>query len=132
MTRQRIIPYLYYEDGAKALDYLCDTFGFEERERVFREDGSFMHGEVGFQDNVVMLGTPVAASGKSKRARDLESRGGSVLCYVDDVDAHYEHARTNGATIISELEEKPYGDRMYGACDLEGHDWYFATPAKES
>ena len=52
MSRQKIVPYLYYEDGVAAMDYLCKTFGFEEREKVMRDDGTFMHGEVGYQDNV--------------------------------------------------------------------------------
>lgn len=128
MKRQKIIPYLYYEDGVAAMDFLCKTFGFEERERVMRDDGTFMHGEVGYQDNVVMLGTPVDESGKPKKVRDLAVRGGCVLCYVDDVDAHYERARKAGAKITAELDDKSYGDRMYAASDLEGHDWYFATP----
>lgn len=127
MKRQRIIPYLYYEDASAAMEYLCKTFGFEEREKVMRDDGTFMHGEVGFQDNVVMLGTPVDDAGAPKKLRDVPARG-CVLCYVDDVDAHYERARQAGATITAELETKPYGDRMYGASDLEGHDWYFGTP----
>lgn len=109
------------------MDYLCKTFGFEEHEKVMRDDGTFMHGEVGYQDNVVMLGTPVDDEGKPKKVRDLDVRGGCLMCYVDDVDAHYQRARDAGANIIAELEDQPYGDRTYAASDLEGHNWYFAT-----
>lgn len=128
MKRQKIIPYLYYEDGVAAMDYLCKTFGFEEHERVMRDDGTFMHGEVGYQGNVVMLGTPVDESGKPKRIRELDEHGGCVMCYVDDVDSHHNRAREAGGDIIAAIEDKPYGERMYGARDLEGHTWYFATP----
>jgi len=127
MKRQKIIPYLYYEDGPAAMDYLCKTFGFEEHEKVMRDDGTFMHGEVGYQDNVVMLGTPVDDEGNPKKVRDLDVRGGCLMCYVDDVDAHYQRARDAGADIIAEPEDQPYGDRTYAASDLEGHNWYFAT-----
>jgi uncharacterized glyoxalase superfamily protein PhnB len=128
MKRQKIIPYLYYEDGVAAMDYLCKTFGFEEHEKVMRDDGTFMHGELAYQDNVVMLGTPLDESGKPKKMKNVEPRTCCVLCYVDDVDAHYEKLRDAGATITASLEDKDYGDRMFGARDLEGHDWYFATP----
>lgn len=128
MKHQKIIPYLYYEDGVAAMDYLCKTFGFEEHEKVMRDDGTFMHGEVGYQDNVVMMGTPVDEAGKPQKVKDLEVRGGCVLCYVDDVDAHYRAAKEAGADITAPLEDKDYGDRMYGARDHEGHQWYFATP----
>ncbi len=128
MKRQKIIPYLYYEDGAAAMDFLCKAFGFEEHEKVMRDDGTFMHGEVGYQDNVVMIGTPVDDAGKPKPVRNLDVRGGSVLCYVDDVDGHFARARDAGVTITSEPQDMPYGDRMYSVSDLEGHDWFFATP----
>ncbi len=126
MTGQRIIPYLYYEDGVAAMDYLTGTLGFEELERVFREDGSFMHGEVGYQDNRVMLGTPVDEDGNARKLRGT-SRTCCVMCLVDDVDAHYERAKNAGANITGEPEDRPYGDRVYSVSDPEGHDWFFAT-----
>jgi hypothetical protein len=36
-------------------------------------------------------------------------------------------ART-GAQIDTEPVDQPYGQREYGARDLEGHRWWFATP----
>jgi uncharacterized glyoxalase superfamily protein PhnB len=47
-----------------------------------------------------------------------------VLVHVDDVDAHFEHAREAGATILSEPEDTGHG-RSYRAADLEGHRWMF-------
>jgi uncharacterized glyoxalase superfamily protein PhnB len=44
--------------------------------------------------------------------------------YVDDLDAHFAHAKTAGATIVSEIEQ--HGYRAYSAEDLEGHRWTFA------
>ncbi len=124
---QRIIPYLYYEDGAAALEFLSKAFGFQERMKVARGDGSLMHAEAGFQDNVVMLGTPVDEAGAPKRMAAIEHHS-SVMCYVDDVDAHYNRARAAGATIVQELADQDYGARMYSAADPEGHVWHFATP----
>ena len=47
-----------------------------------------------------------------------------VLVRVDDVDAHFEHAKRSGATILSEPENNPYG-RSYRVEDVEGHRWMF-------
>lgn len=124
---QKIIPYVYYEDGPAALEFLCKAFGFEERMRMARGDGSLMHAEVGYQENVVMLGTPLDDQGKPKRLRDAEVRHSSVMCYVDDVDAHYARARAAGAKITAALEDKPYGERQYTAEDPEGLHWHFST-----
>ncbi len=124
---QKIIPYVYYEDGTAALEFLCKAFGFEERMRMERGDGSLMHAEVGYQDNVVMLGTPLDDEGKPTRLRDAAVRHSSVMCYVDDVDAHHARARAAGAKIAAALEDKPYGARQYTAEDPEGLHWHFST-----
>jgi uncharacterized glyoxalase superfamily protein PhnB len=44
--------------------------------------------------------------------------------YVDDLDAHFAHAKAAGATNVSEIEQ--HGYRAYTAEDLEGHRWTFA------
>jgi uncharacterized glyoxalase superfamily protein PhnB len=43
--------------------------------------------------------------------------------YVDDLDTHFAHAKTGGATIVSEIEQ--HGYRAYTAGDLEGRRWTF-------
>jgi uncharacterized glyoxalase superfamily protein PhnB len=53
-----------------------------------------------------------------------------LVVHVDDVDAHYQRARSAGARIDSEPVDQPYGQREYGARDLEGHRWWFAAPVK--
>ena len=130
--RQRIVPYLYYEDGPAALEFLCKAFGFEERLAVKRGDGSLMHGEVGYQGNVVALGTPLDESGKPKKSlRGLADRPSSVMCTVDDIDAHFARAREAGAAIERPLEDQSYGARTYTAVDPEGHVWHFTMPNPE-
>ncbi|MDQ5822474.1 MAG: bleomycin resistance protein [Actinomycetota bacterium] len=44
--------------------------------------------------------------------------------YVDDLDAHFAHAKAAGAKIVSEIEQ--HGYRAYTAEDLEGRRWTFA------
>ncbi len=43
-----------------------------------------------------------------------------IVCYVDDVDAHYAQAKAAGARVLSEPEDQFYGDRTYRAEDPEG------------
>ena len=42
----------------------------------------------------------------------------SVYVVVEDIDAHYSHARAEGAEIAREIEDQDYGRRLYGATDL--------------
>ncbi len=127
---QRIIPYLSYDDAGAALEFLTTAFAFEERMRMPGPGGTIMHAEVGYQGNVVMLASVFEEMG-AKSPQALGARHTTVLCYVDDVDAHFEHAKASGATIVSEPEDKFYGDRMYAADDPGGHRWYFATHTKD-
>ena len=130
-SSQLITPYLYYEDGPAAVDFLCRAFGFEEKLVSKRGDGSLLHAEVGYRSNVVMLGTPLDESGevKSQKAlRELGQRHSGVMCVVDDIDAHYERARAAGAEIRSAPQSQEYGGRSYSASDPEGHVWFFNEP----
>jgi predicted enzyme related to lactoylglutathione lyase len=46
------------------------------------------------------------------------------IVYVDDLDAHLEHARAAGAKIVAPITE--HGLRSYTAADCEGRHWLFA------
>jgi uncharacterized glyoxalase superfamily protein PhnB len=44
--------------------------------------------------------------------------------FVDDLGAHLERARDNGATIVQDITQ--HGYTSYVALDLEGRRWRFA------
>ena len=124
---QRIIPYLTYRDAPAALEYLCKSFGFEERFRLPGPDGTLMHAEIGYQDNIVMLATTPGGGA----ADDSAARPCLIVCYVDDVDAHHDRAKAAGAKIVAPPEDQFYGDRTYRATDPEGHSWFFHTHVRD-
>jgi uncharacterized glyoxalase superfamily protein PhnB len=133
-TYPDVIPMIAYEDGPLAMDWLAGAFGFRERTRRTAPDGRLSHGEMEAGHGVIMLATPTPDYESPKHHRDgcEQARKWSVvpyiidgvLVYVDDVDAHYAHAREAGATILSEVEDGANG-RRYRAEDLEGHRWMF-------
>ncbi len=125
----RITPYLLYEDGATAIEFLTRAFGFRERMRMPNEQGGVAHAELEFEGEVLMLGTP-GGDFKSPKARGVDSPA-FVHLYVDDVDAHYASAKEAGAEITREPEDQFYGDRTYGAKDAEGLSWYFAQHVRD-
>ena len=98
----RISSAVFYDDAAKAIDWLCRVFGFEVRLKVEGEAGRIEHSELTFGDGLIMVGE---AGGKSQRPNPLpckspRSLGGAntqALCvFVDDVDAHCERAPGSG------------------------------------
>jgi PhnB protein len=124
----RITPYLYYEDVTGALDWLVRVFGLRERVRMPGPDGSVMHAELELEDGLVMLGRP----GPDYRSpRRLGQVTHSLYVYVDEVDKHFRRAKEAGAKILEEPKDQSYGDRRYGAEDLEGHHWYFAQHVRD-
>jgi uncharacterized glyoxalase superfamily protein PhnB len=127
----RITPAVFYDDPAAALDWLAETFGFEVRESISGPDGGIEHAELELADGVVMVG-PTSARAEWKSPRSLKgSVTQGLYVYVDDVDAHFARAREKGAKIVTEPEDKFFGDRNYEAQDLEGHRWVFAQHVRD-
>jgi uncharacterized glyoxalase superfamily protein PhnB len=60
--------------------------------------------------------------------RTLTQLNGGLVVHVEDVDAHFARARDAVALIDRVPDDQPYGQREYGARDLEGHHWWIATP----
>jgi PhnB protein len=123
-----ITPYVLYEDGAAALEFLTTAFGFEEVLRHHSPEGRVWHAELRLGDGNVFLGEPGGAFRNPKRAGGATV---SIHVYVDDVDAHHERAKARGATIRDAPADQEYGDRRYHAEDSEGHSWFFAQRVRD-
>ena len=124
----RVTPYLFYRDCDAAIDFLTSALGFNEKYRMPGQDGKTGHAELELEGGAIMLGHPGA---DYKNPNDLGGRTQTVYIYVEDVDAHFEHAKSAGADIQREPEDQFYGDRTYGVHDPEGHSWSFATHVRD-
>jgi uncharacterized glyoxalase superfamily protein PhnB len=124
----RIVPHLIYDDVAAAIDWLTKTFGFRERTsaRHTFPDGAIGRAQIEVGDSLITVGTP-SIHGDSPR-RGVSSM---LYVYVDDVDAHHQHAMAAGAAIVMDLVDQPWGDRLYQAADREGHQWTFAQHVRD-
>lgn len=123
-----VAPYLLYADAASAIDWLSRAFGFRERLRYTEADGRVSHAELVAGDGLVMLGNP---GDEYRSPRDLGAVTASTYVYVDDVEAHFEAAKSAGATMLSTVQDQSYGDRSYSAADLDGHRWTFASRLRD-
>ncbi len=123
-----VTPYLLYEDGAAAMEFLTRAFGFEEVLRSYSPEGRMWHGELRIGDGNVYVGEP---GGDYRNPKRLGAVTVGVHVYLADVDAHCERAKAAGAEVKGEPEDRPYGDRAYEAVDPEGHRWWFATRVRE-
>lgn len=121
---------VYYRDPKAALDWLEKAFGFERTMVITDDSGAVVHSEMRFGDGYLMVGpewaahtaSPASAGGKNTQAIHIQLRGGLAV--------HYERACSAGAVIVREPADQFYGDRVYSACDPEGHVWSFAETVK--
>jgi len=134
-TRVTLIPSLRYADAAKAIDWLCDAFGFDRHLVVPGENGAIAHAQLTFGNGMLMLGSG-GQHGESSRAFDRfvqpsqhrdDVRPSSLYVIVADADAHCARAREAGAEIVAEPRDEDYGGRGYTCRDLEGNVWTFGT-----
>jgi catechol 2,3-dioxygenase-like lactoylglutathione lyase family enzyme len=104
-----VIPELSVSDVIKTLDYYRDVLGYKiagQHEDVF---GSVLKGKANFYF--------------SKSDESIISN----RCYVwtDEVDELCQAFKANGATILEEPEDKPWGYRQFTLQDLNGHLFYY-------
>ncbi|HEX3245499.1 MAG TPA: VOC family protein, partial [Chloroflexota bacterium] len=111
----RISSTLFYEDAPRAIDWLCEAFGFEVRLKIEADDGKIEHSELTFGEGLIMVGDVSRAVARERKTAEASPRmingvnTQSLCVVVDDADAHCAHARASGATILQEPTTTDYG-----------------------
>jgi uncharacterized glyoxalase superfamily protein PhnB len=123
-----LLPHITYQNVAEAIKWLNKTFGFTEHYRYGESDGAVAGAQMHLGDAWIMLNSARPGSGSPAQ---LGHSTQSLTVFVDNVDGHYEKAKSAGAKIVEELHETEYGERQYGVEDLEGHHWLFSRHARD-
>jgi len=114
----RLALAIYYAKPAEAARWLADAFGLAPADKF--SDGDHEHSWIEFRvGNCSVILLPL-----TEKRSEGEPATHVPWVYVDDLEAHLEHARNRGATIVSGISQ--YGYRAYEAADLEGNRWTFA------
>lgn len=124
----RVVPELLYRDAAAAVDWLARVFDFQEVLRWNSPDGAVGHADMELEGGIVMLGNGEA---DYRNPADLGYACVRLVFFVGDVDRHFRRAKEQGAAIISEPQDKPWGLRQYVALDPEGHVWEFTQHVRD-
>ena len=116
--------------AAKAIDFYKKAFNADERFRMHGPDGrTIMHADLKIGDSIFML-----TEESEIKALSPESIGGSLVSlyvYVKDVDAVFNQAVSEGATVLYPVRDQFYGDRFGYLRDPFGHLWSLATHKKD-
>ncbi|HEX7758420.1 MAG TPA: VOC family protein [Caulobacteraceae bacterium] len=120
-----------YQDPKAAMAWLEAAFGFDTALYIEGDDGSFIHCQMRYGDDLISVGqewsddykSPLKLGGKNTQLTSIQIAG--------DVDTHCERARAAGAVILAEPETQFYGDRTYRCRDPEGHHWSIGQAVEE-
>lgn len=124
-----LTPSIVVGDAADALAFYEKAFGAKETFRL-EAGGKIAHAEIQIGDSRLMLSDEFP----EWDALGPESRGGttgSLLIYVDDVDASFERAIKAGASVLQAVENQFWGDRMGTVVDPFGHRWMLGTHVED-
>jgi uncharacterized glyoxalase superfamily protein PhnB len=119
-----VIPVLIYPDVREAVAWLSSAFGFVERLRIGESHRSQMN--VG-DGGAVIIGD-VRHDRVPPRPDEVTHQ---IKVRVEDVNGHFAHAKTHGATILQEPTDFEYGEREYDAADPWGHRWQFTETLED-
>jgi uncharacterized glyoxalase superfamily protein PhnB len=113
-----VTPTLHVKGTDRLIDFIKRAFGADELERALAPDGMVLHAQLRLGDSILELGE---AHGP------FPPMPASIHYYVEDVDAVYAKALQEGAAVLGEPSDRPYGDRAAEVADPFGNHWFLAT-----
>jgi PhnB protein len=126
----RVSAYLHIDGASAAIAFYEKVLGAKERMRMGGPDDKVAHAELQVGDSVIML----ADEFPDMNVLGPRSIGGtpvSLMVYVEDVDATFERAISEGATSLQPVEDKFYGDRSGQFEDPFGHHWTVSSHVED-
>jgi uncharacterized glyoxalase superfamily protein PhnB len=126
-----LIPCLRYRDAPRAIDWLCQVFGFERHLVVPGDNDIIAHAQLSHGRGMIMLGSASNESVYGRLVVHPEDIGGAetqtTYLVAADADAVYQRVKAAGGTIVIDIVDEEYGGRGFTCRDLEGHIWSVGT-----
>ncbi len=121
---ETLLPHIMYRDLEQAIVWLGNAFGFVEHYRY----GDPLSGAQMSLGNACMMLKQAAP--EIRTPKELGYGTQSLTVFVEEIEAHFEHARSAGVDLVELLHETVYGELQYAANDLDGHRWLFSRHAR--
>ena len=120
-----VLPHILYRDVVQAIAWLSHAFGFVEHYRY----GNPVSGAQVRAGNAWIMLKQIRNGGKTPK--DLGFGTQSLTIFIEDLEAHFEWAKSAGVILLEDLHEAVYGELQYAAEDLDGHHWLFSHHARD-
>jgi uncharacterized glyoxalase superfamily protein PhnB len=120
-----VLPHVTYGDVEEASLWLSNAFGFVEH---YRYGDPVSGAQMRAGDAWVML-----EKARDRRATPRQTGSGtqSLTIFIEEIEAHFERAKSFGVKLLEDLHETEYGELQYAAEDLDGHHWLFSRHARD-
>lgn len=113
----QLMPYLIVAGAADFISFTQKVFGATEKFKSMRDEQIIMHAEVSIGDSVIML---------ADTTEQFAVQNAGMFVYVDDCDKVFKKALDNGAAVLMEPADQPYG-RSGGVKDAFGNTWWITS-----
>ncbi len=114
---QTVMPYLILKNASEFIEFTQKVFEAKETHRTMRDEKIIMHAEIMIGESTIMF---------ADTTDEFNVSSAGLFVYVDDADATYKLALTNGGVAVSELSDQPYG-RSGGIKDPFGNVWWITS-----
>ena len=121
-----LTAYITIKDCSKAIDFYIKAFGATELGRLFMPDGKIGHAELEIEGSLLMIADENIEWG-NKSPQTIGGNPMSFALYVKDVDNAFEKAVNAGATVVMQIADMFYGDRIGQVMDPFGYKWMITT-----
>ena len=113
-------PILEVSDVDASLGFYVGLLGFTEEFSFPGEDGKPVFASLELDD-----GTKLAIGGPKE---NVETGSVAIWLYTDDVDAEFERLAGAGVKVITEPEDRPWGERQASLADPDGYTVHIGAP----
>ncbi|HKI36497.1 MAG TPA: VOC family protein [Gemmataceae bacterium] len=122
-----VTPAITVRGAAEAIEFYKKAFGAVEESRFAGPGGrGIMHAQIRIGDSPIMLADEHPNMG-CKSPASLGNSTGTLMLYVEDVDAAFQRAVAAGARADMPPANMFWGDRFAKVTDPFGHAWSLAT-----
>lgn len=125
-TSQTLLVHMTVHDANEAIAFYAKAFGAAELFRLTEPSGRVGHAEIRIGDSVLMLNDEYPDFGAGSPA----ATGGSPVAFhiqVADADKAVDRAVKAGATLMREVQDQFYGDRLGMVACPFGYRWFLGT-----
>lgn len=110
-----VFPYVVVDQAEKFITFLKNVFGAKEIGRTVTRTGRIANVRMNIGTSNFMI--------SEAAEENMKAMPSSYYIYVEDVDATFKKALSNGATKWFEPANMPYEDRQAGIVDPFGNMW---------